>query len=245
MTLSSNNTQNKKPTIHRTQCGTYAGFGRHRAYGELSCNPCLEAKKEYRKKYVKSWSEKNKEKVYEYNKTWLNKNLEKRIKWQKNNKAKIQQYKKSWRVNNPDKIAEFNSKRRALKNEVNHMPYSLEEVLKTYGTTCYLCGTPIDLLSPRATNEDGWEKGLQIDHVLPISRGGNDSLNNVRPSHGQCNLRKGTKTIGELMSEDFEPEIDPTLFDEDLLDELEEDLVIPDDYDDHYNDDQELAEEDK
>lgn len=40
---------------------------------------------------------------------------------------------------------------------------------------------------------------------------------------------------------DFEPELDPDLFDEEFLDD--EDLVIPDDYDDHYNDEAELEEE--
>jgi len=42
---------------------------------------------------------------------------------------------------------------------------------------------------------------------------------------------------------DFEPEIDPDLFDEDFESLLEEDVIIPDDYDDHYNDEDELEEE--
>ena len=40
----------------------------------------------------------------------------------------------------------------------------------------------------------------------------------------------------------FEPEIDPDLFDEDFVELLEEDVIIPDDYDDHYNDEDELEE---
>lgn len=43
----------------------------------------------------------------------------------------------------------------------------------------------------------------------------------------------------------FEPEIDPDLFDEDLLDEIEDDFDVPEDYDDHAWDEEELAEEER
>lgn len=42
---------------------------------------------------------------------------------------------------------------------------------------------------------------------------------------------------------DFEPELDPDLFDEDLIDEIEEEFQMAEDYDDHYNDEEELEEE--
>ena len=43
---------------------------------------------------------------------------------------------------------------------------------------------------------------------------------------------------------DFEPELDPGLFDEDLLDELEDDMLDEDvDYDDHSWDEVDLQEE--
>jgi 5-methylcytosine-specific restriction endonuclease McrA len=31
---------------------------------------------------------------------------------------------------------------------------------------------------------------LHIDHVYPLSKGGLDTLENVRPSHGKCNIVK-------------------------------------------------------
>jgi len=39
--------------------------------------------------------------------------------------------------------------------------------------------------------------GLQIDHVIPIVKGGPDTLNNVRPAHGLCNIKKKDKTEGK------------------------------------------------
>jgi hypothetical protein len=41
----------------------------------------------------------------------------------------------------------------------------------------------------------------------------------------------------------FEPEIDPDLFDEDLLDEIDNEFDMAEDYDDHYNDEEELGDE--
>lgn len=39
--------------------------------------------------------------------------------------------------------------------------------------------------------------GLTPDHVLPLSRGGNNSLGNIVPACGPCNLRKGARTPDE------------------------------------------------
>ena len=43
----------------------------------------------------------------------------------------------------------------------------------------------------------------------------------------------------------FEPEIDPDLFDEDLIEEIENEFALAEDYDDHYNDEEALEEEEK
>lgn len=44
---------------------------------------------------------------------------------------------------------------------------------------------------------------------------------------------------------EFEPEIDPDLFDEDLLDEIDEEFDLAEDYDDHAWDEDDLAEEER
>ena len=54
--------------------------------------------------------------------------------------------------------------------------FSANMVIETYGTDCHLCGGEIDLLAPRTTGKPGWEKSLHIDHVIPLSRGGDLSL---------------------------------------------------------------------
>lgn len=57
-------------------------------------------------------------------------------------------------------------------------------VTDTYGWTCTLCHRPID---PHAT---ALRDRLSIDHVLPVARGGSDSLENLRPTHHGCNSAK-------------------------------------------------------
>lgn len=44
---------------------------------------------------------------------------------------------------------------------------------------CYLCGEPITA-----------ERGLQLDHVIPVALGGKDCFTNIACTHELCNLRK-------------------------------------------------------
>lgn len=61
---------------------------------------------------------------------------------------------------------------------------------ETYGTTCHICGEPIDLAvagpDPRA---------FTADHLVPRSRGGSDDLANLRPAHLGCNSSRGTTPL--------------------------------------------------
>lgn len=86
-----------------------------------------------------------------------------------------------------------NRLRRASKLGNDYQPYTLDQVIERYGDVCYLCNGRIDMLAARKPGQDGWENGLHLDHVLDISAGGPDSLDNVRPTHGICNLKKPRK----------------------------------------------------
>ena len=104
---------------------------------------------------------------------------------------------KNWREKNKEKYAEMHRnksrRRRALISGNGSKPYSEKELFEKYGTNCHICQEAIDLLAPRRQGTIGWEFGLQIDHFIPISLGGADTIENVRPSHGICNLKKGAK----------------------------------------------------
>ena len=70
-------------------------------------------------------------------------------------------------------------------------------VTGTYGWTCTLCHRPID---PHAT---ALRDRLSIDHVLPVSRGGTDAIENLRPAHYGCNAAKcdGSRTVRRRTTE--------------------------------------------
>lgn len=90
----------------------------------------------------------------------------------------------------PEISRQAKRRRRAKKLENGIEYYTEKQVLDTYGTSCYLCKKPIDMGAPRTTWSKGWEFGLHIEHVFDIALGGPDTLENVRPAHGICNLKK-------------------------------------------------------
>ena len=114
-------------------------------------------------------------------------------KYREANKEKDAERKKIYKQNNKNKSAILESKRRSLKMNVMHSDYTLEEVLNTWGNVCYICNNLIDLSSERRVGRKGWEDGLHLDHVIPLSKGGADSIENVKPTHGSCNIKKGNK----------------------------------------------------
>jgi hypothetical protein len=142
-----------------------------------------DAHPEYTLQRAKEYYENNREKV-----------LVRQSAYNSANRPKINDYLKSWRKKNPElarKHVRIRDRRmRAAKLGNSWEPYTEIQVLNLYGNTCHLCKEPIDFEAPRQVGVEGWEKGLHIDHLLPISKGGPDMLENVRPAHGLCNLKK-------------------------------------------------------
>ena len=79
------------------------------------------------------------------------------------------------------------NRKRAIKMGVQTEWYSPMQIVELYGENCHLCNEPIDFDAPRQVGKPGWEKSLHIDHVVPLSKGGHDLIENVRPAHGYCN----------------------------------------------------------
>ena len=53
------------------------------------------------------------------------------------------------------------------------------------GWLCQICGDPID---PTLTYPD--RKGPSVDHVVPLSKGGTNVVENVQLTHLTCNITK-------------------------------------------------------
>ncbi len=134
-------------------------------------------------------------------KSWKLKNLdryrESERQWSKLNRKKRTASYKKWRISNIEKArsinAKSNRKRRAAKFGSNSNFYTTQSVIELYGSFCHLCNSKINLEASRIIGVPGWEYSLHIDHLVPLSKNGSDSLENVRPSHAICNLKKGSK----------------------------------------------------
>ena len=135
----------------------------------------------------KSYREKNSNLLREKSKEYYAKNKEKE-------RARLEK----WKAENPELTKMGRKKRRIQQYGAEHVFYTEKEVLDRYGTSCHICKEKIDFSAPRRNNKEGWEKGLHIDHVVPLARGGADSIENVKPSHGVCNLSKGKRYFLEV-----------------------------------------------
>jgi 5-methylcytosine-specific restriction endonuclease McrA len=118
-------------------------------------------------------------------KAWREQNKERNAAVRRANKEGVAKWNKTYRQNNPEKFQGYQRKRRALKASLPSEPYTRQDIIDRDGTDCGLCGEPVDLelkypdhLSP------------SIDHVIPITRQGPDTLANVQLAHLICNIRK-------------------------------------------------------
>lgn len=132
------------------------------------------------------WQKENPEKHKEKSAKWQKENPKKRIiscaKWYEKNPT----HKKEWREQNPFKWRDHN-KRSKLKraNSIGHSKVSYDAIIKRDGCICHICGGEVAL------------DDIHFDHIMPLSRGGEHSEENISVSHSRCNLRKGSKTLEE------------------------------------------------
>lgn len=76
-----------------------------------------------------------------------------------------------------------NNRRRSQSEQGDH--YTVKMLLDLDGDACYLCR---EVITGRPS----------VDHVVPLSRGGSDTVSNVALTHWECNNRKRAKSLGEV-----------------------------------------------
>jgi hypothetical protein len=116
-------------------------------------------------------------------------------KWRENNLEHSRFLSRDWQRRNPGEASRAVMRRRAKKRSNGYEKYKDKDVLDMYGIICYLCNREIDITLSRKIGSERWLESLQIDHVIPISRGGPDFLSNVRPTHALCNMEKNDKLM--------------------------------------------------
>ena len=113
------------------------------------------------------------------------------------NKEKLQFGFYLYQKNNRDKRRQIRRREKAKLAGVLNDNWTDEQLIATYGTDCYICNEAIDFDAPKQ-GEDS-EYSYWPDHVIPYSRGGDNTIDNVRPCHRVCNQNKNTKTYDEYI----------------------------------------------
>ena len=135
---------------------------------------------------VRRYAEKNRKKINEKQNKVRLENIEKARAYQrefywKNRDAKIQQH-KDWMKKSDGKNREYKSNRRAKILQVGgkYTAREFKELCEKYHSVCLSCKLPLPLVA---------------DHVIPLSKGGANSIDNIQPLCRHCNASKYTKHI--------------------------------------------------
>jgi len=149
--------------------------------------------KKERAKYQKQWRIDHKKEITEYIKQWRKDHPE----YKKQHPEYFKKYSKQYRLDHPEYYKQYrktpegkatsqrgNTKRRVREGNIINTLTSQEwiDILKEYKFKCAYCGKEFTLFD-RETK----------DHVIPISKGGDNTKENVVPACRSCNSKKGTK----------------------------------------------------
>ena len=97
-------------------------------------------------------------------------------------------YSREWRAANVDRSRDNRRARKARVRDAYVEPVLASEVMHRDRWVCGLCGGDIP---PGAEWPD--RLSASVDHIIPLSRGGEHSIANVQASHLGCNSRKGDR----------------------------------------------------
>ncbi len=106
--------------------------------------------------------------------------------WACNHAAQCNARKRKWEKDNPEKQRDVKAKarcrRRALSANAigSYTPVEFRLLCARFGNRCLCCGK---------------KTKLTADHVLPLSKGDSDTIDNLQPLCRSCNSKKSTKHI--------------------------------------------------
>ena len=156
---------------------------------------CKEYEKEYRrthktkiKKYWKKYYREHKEERKEYGKKWYEEHEGYSKEYRDRQKKYCKEYKKEYRRTENGKAANQRGhfKRRAREKEIiNTLTFDeWLEILNKYSWKCAYCEIEFDLFNRP-----------ERDHVIPISKGGHNTKENIVPACRSCNAKKHNKIL--------------------------------------------------
>lgn len=163
------------------------------------CRSCVALISRERSGYHAKWRAKNREKWNAQSRKWTANNSERRRQIvadsdKKNRKARLEQKRKFYVENkhkwkglkcSPEVRLAIKNRYRANKAKAIHVPYRASDIYRRDNFLCVYCGANAQVL----------------DHVVPISRGGQDAGKNLVAACKRCNCAKRNKLLKEWKPE--------------------------------------------
>jgi 5-methylcytosine-specific restriction endonuclease McrA len=147
---------------------------------------------EARRKY----QEGHKQEISEYKRRWAAENGEKvagsKLAYYERNRLDVLARSKEWAENNPEKVRQAKTnnlrKRRAARHASrgNFTVEEFEALCENYGNRSLACGET--------------KTALEADHVVPLTKGGSDSISNIQPLCGSCKRKKFVNIIDNRLN---------------------------------------------
>lgn len=136
--------------------------------------------REQRTKYQKGWwAEHSDVKNDEYRST--------RQQWRNSNRDKVNASSRSWAKKNRPKRRALEAKRRLLETaaaiNLKSIKAWMQRVLDSESAVCYYCQNTVE------------KENIHFDHIIPLSKGGNHSPDNLCVSCATCNQSKSDKFV--------------------------------------------------
>lgn len=150
---------------------------------------------ELKRQQLQNWRESNRDRYNAWNREYQQTPQRKAylMQWEQDNKERNHTRRLVWLRANKQRVIAYVHKRRSLiNNSTEH--YTVEEWLELcelYDNMCLSCGEQVI---------------LTVDHVLPLSMGGSNGIDNIQPLCKSCNCRKQARYI------DYRPEVNNAIF---------------------------------
>lgn len=160
-------------------------FPKMQGYYRKTCKLC-------RASYEKSWRNANSAHKKAYDKAYYHATFDKqkprRDAYRKSNKERLVELRKRWVLNNPEREVlnrkNCKARRRAVEKTGKVTQQEWQDQLATFNNHCAYCLKPLDK--------------AEMEHMKPLSRGGEHSIDNIVPSCPSCNRLKSTRTLLEF-----------------------------------------------
>lgn len=160
------------------ECDTWIERKHHAQKYCVDCKPVVERRKANELQNAKYDPEKRRE-------LYLRRR-ERELEYARLQRERNPDYHREWRVKNPLAHASHEAKRRAQKYTTQVEDIDIEFVYERDSGICWICEHSVD------------KANVHLEHIIPLSRGGSHTHDNVSVSHPVCNLRKGSLLPEEM-----------------------------------------------